>query len=157
MLYRSWWTLETYCLSKDTSAQRVVDTFRGEFQSILDRPIGDRDRTTAGQFLAEFRQIPDDGNDEQREIEFTMGSPETERGRWGNRERQRQVKITVPFKLACFPVTNAQYELFDPAHRGRRDKHGSANECPVIYVSWYDAWAFCCRLGQGYRLPSEME
>ena len=24
-------------------------------------------------------------------------------------------------------------------------------------MSWYDAWAFCCWLGQGYRLPSEME
>ena len=27
----------------------------------------------------------------------------------------------------------------------------------MIYVSWYDAWAYCLWLGEGYRLPAEIE
>ncbi|MGB8166318.1 MAG: SUMF1/EgtB/PvdO family nonheme iron enzyme [Chthoniobacteraceae bacterium] len=64
------------------------------------------------------------------------------------------------FFAARFPVTNAQYEMFDPAHRNKRapwadDRH------PVIYVSSRDAENFCKWLsskeGKKYRLPTEAE
>jgi formylglycine-generating enzyme required for sulfatase activity len=62
--------------------------------------------------------------------------------------------------MARFPVTNAQYERFDPSHRAKRapwadDRH------PVVYVSSRDAEKFCAWLstqeGRKYRLPTEAE
>ncbi len=64
------------------------------------------------------------------------------------------------FHMSRFPVTNAQYEKFDPSHRNKRapwadDKH------PVVYVSWKEADDFCRWLrgkeGKIYRLPLETE
>ncbi|MHC4061893.1 MAG: SUMF1/EgtB/PvdO family nonheme iron enzyme [Planctomycetota bacterium] len=73
------------------------------------------------------------------------------------------VKITKPFFMGAFEVTNKQYELFDPEHRRLRGKHelSKADDEAVIYVSWYDAQAFCQWLsdkeGLAYRLPTEAE
>ena len=64
------------------------------------------------------------------------------------------------FHMARHPVTNAQYELFDPGHRAKRapwadDRH------PVVYVSSREAEKFCqwlsAKEGRKYRLPSEAE
>jgi len=78
------------------------------------------------------------------------------------------VKITKPFYMGSFEVTNKQYELFDPGHKLYRGKNGFSrgdNEA-AIYVSWYDAQAFCQWLsdkeglpdtGPRYRLPTEAE
>jgi formylglycine-generating enzyme required for sulfatase activity len=107
--------------------------------------------------------------------EFWMGSPETgwTQAPWDR--PQHRVRITRPFYLGIFPVTQEQYEnvmgenpsgfLGDP----RR---------PVEYVSWFDAVNFCNRVservglrpyyrieentvvaqgGDGYRLPTEAE
>ena len=61
--------------------------------------------------------------------------------------------------LAETPVTNKQYEVFDPQHR-RRDSD-SPDDAPVAYVSWFDAQRFCLWLsekeGRTYRLPTEAE
>src|SRR5205814_273077 len=68
-----------------------------------------------------------------------------------------------------WPVTNEMYELFDPSHFAQRwvdvyrderhplageDRHGDAR-CPVVNVSWYDAWCFAAWCA--YRLPTELE
>ena len=70
-------------------------------------------------------------------------------------------QITVGcFYMARHPITNAQYEAFDPVHASRRapwadDRH------PAIYVSSRDAEKFCEWLskkeGRKYRLPTEAE
>lgn len=64
------------------------------------------------------------------------------------------------FFAARFPVTNAQYEMFDPAHRNKRGPWANERH-PVIYVSSRDAENFCKWLsskeGKKYRLPSEAE
>ncbi len=64
------------------------------------------------------------------------------------------------FFCARFPVTNAQYELFDPAHRTKRATWADERH-PVIYVSSREAENFCkwlsVRDGKRYRLPSEAE
>jgi len=74
-----------------------------------------------------------------------------------------QVQISRPFYMSTFEVTNKQYELFDPDHRRFRGKHdlSSDDDEAVIYVSWYDAMAFCEWLSNienlPYRLPTEAE
>jgi formylglycine-generating enzyme required for sulfatase activity len=73
------------------------------------------------------------------------------------------VRITRPFYIGVVEVTNYQYELFDPAHRRLRGKMGFSSEDneAAVYVSWYDAQAFCRWLsdkeGLPYRLPTEAE
>ncbi|MHC4338334.1 MAG: formylglycine-generating enzyme family protein, partial [Planctomycetota bacterium] len=73
------------------------------------------------------------------------------------------VKITKPFYMGIREVTNKQYELFDPEHKKLRGKYSlsNADDEAVIFVSWYDAQAFCQWLsdqeGLPYRLPTEAE
>jgi len=73
------------------------------------------------------------------------------------------VKISKPFYMGCFEVTNFQYELFEAEHKLLRGKNGFSkddNEA-VIFVNWYQAKAFCDWLsekeGLPYRLPTEAE
>ena len=74
-----------------------------------------------------------------------------------------RVSITNPFYLAECPVTNAQYEVFDPAHRELRGKLGYSKEDDetAVFVSWHDAVAYCRwlseREGAEFRLPTEAE
>jgi hypothetical protein len=85
---------------------------------------------------------------------FLMGSPENEVGRYVN-EIQRDV-VVKPFAMQDFLVTNAQFELFDPTHRERRNKYYSdRDEQPVTYVTFWDAWNFAKWTGN--RLPTEVE
>ena len=57
-------------------------------------------------------------------------------------------------------VTNAQYELFDPAHKLKRLVNAGDNH-PVVYVSSLEAIKFCQWLStkerRRYRLPTEAE
>jgi formylglycine-generating enzyme required for sulfatase activity len=64
------------------------------------------------------------------------------------------------FRLHRTPVTNAQYELFDPEHKHEREFKGrvSAAEMamhPVVNVTFWDAWCFAAWCG--CRLPTELE
>lgn len=74
-----------------------------------------------------------------------------------------QVQITRGFHMATTPVTNAQYEQFDPDHASLRGKRGfsSGDDEAVLFVSWEDAVAFSEWLsekeGRPYRLPTEAE
>ena len=71
--------------------------------------------------------------------------------------------IARDFLIGKYPVTNAQYKLFLDANpkypapedwTGRTYQEGKENH-PVVYVSWYDAVAFC--KWNGCRLPTEEE
>ena len=92
--------------------------------------------------------------------EFLMGQVD---GRECDERFVHQVQITTPFHMAECPVTNAQYEAFDPDHKRLRGIRGVSNgdDEAVNYVSWHDAVAFCKWLsekeGQTYRLPTEAE
>jgi formylglycine-generating enzyme required for sulfatase activity len=64
------------------------------------------------------------------------------------------------FYMSRFPITNVQYERFDPAHKSKRATW--ANDLhPVVYVSWAEAEAYCKwlskRQGKKFRLPTEAE
>lgn len=73
------------------------------------------------------------------------------------------VTISKPFLMGATEVTNAQYEYFDPQHKLLRGKFGlsKADDEAVIFVSYYDAKAFCewlsAKEGKTYRLPTEAE
>lgn len=64
------------------------------------------------------------------------------------------------FYMSQYPVTNAQYEKFDPSHRAKRMK-GADDDHPVVYVTSLEAVKYCHWLGQkdgkSYRLPTEAE
>ncbi len=74
-----------------------------------------------------------------------------------------KVIIPGPFRMSVNEITNAQYELFDPAHKSMRGRDGvsTADNEAVVNVSYNDAIAFCRWLsekeGRNYRLPTEAE
>jgi len=98
---------------------------------------------------------------------FVMGSPDHERGRKEWEGPQHLVRITRPFYLSVYPVTQAQYMQVTGKHPACFHKHhGGGPEHPVEQVSWDDAIAFCEKLNQLpveaeacriYRLPTEAE
>ncbi|MFS0724112.1 SUMF1/EgtB/PvdO family nonheme iron enzyme [Paenibacillus sp. 1P07SE] len=74
-----------------------------------------------------------------------------------------QVRISQPFYMGKYQVTNKEYERFDPRHRELRGKLGfsCSDDEAVVFVSWHEAVAYCRWLserdGRPYRLPTEAE
>ncbi len=74
-----------------------------------------------------------------------------------------RVRISKPFLIGAYEVTNAQYEQFDPEHKKLRGKLGfsKGDDEAVVFVSWSDANRFAGWLsrkeGRLYRLPTEAE
>ena len=64
------------------------------------------------------------------------------------------------YYLSRYPITNADYEKFDPSH-ARKRAPGTGNRHPVVYVSSLEAIKFCqwlsTRERKRYRLPTEAE
>jgi len=96
---------------------------------------------------------------------FTMGSPDTEKGRNDSESPQYQLTIQ-PFYLGKFTVTQAQWKTVAALPRVSQDLNPDpakfkGSNLPVENVSWYDSQEFCARLsektGRTYRLPSEAE
>ena len=88
---------------------------------------------------------------------FLMGSADPEAA--PNEQPPSKTNLTA-FYLSRWPVTNAQYEKFDPAHRSKRAL-GAGDAHPVVYVTHADATRFCdwlsAREKRKYRLPTEAE
>ena len=93
--------------------------------------------------------------------EFLMGSPWTEAGREDD-EKQHRVRITKPFYLGVYEVTQDEYERV----MGKNPSKFKGARLPVEMVSWDEAVEFCRRLselpaeesaGHVYRLPTEAE
>jgi uncharacterized protein (TIGR02996 family) len=106
---------------------------------------------------------------------FWMGSPLDEDGRYPDEGPRHRVRVTRPFYLGRFPVTQEQYERVtgqQPSNfrtgAGGADLVGNRDTAryPVETVSWEDAVTFCATLsaqskeqaaGRSYRLPTEAE
>ena len=93
--------------------------------------------------------------------EFLMGSPESEEWRRVAEGPQHRVRITKPFYLGVFEVTQSQWEsvMGSNPSNGIRDA-----DSPVENVSWEYCQEFIRRLnerseeqGEVYRLPTEAE
>jgi len=89
--------------------------------------------------------------------EFMMGSPESDKPAMSHGSPQHKVRITKPFYLGVYEVTQAEYArvMGENPSRFRRASN------PVEQVSWDDATEFCKKLsakeGKTYRLPTEAE
>jgi len=106
--------------------------------------------------------------------EFLMGSPESERGR-GHDEPQHRVRITRPFYIGVYEVTQSQFlrvmggdaSSYSPRGRNRElVAKLNTDDFPAENVKWDDAIEFCVKLngmpeekaaGRSYRLPTEAE
>lgn len=90
--------------------------------------------------------------------EFSMGSSDAKSP--DNEKPAHNVRLTQACWMALTPVTNAQYEEFDPDHRKLRPVW-NGDDHPVIFTSWNEATAFCLWLsqrdGREYRLPTEAQ
>lgn len=89
--------------------------------------------------------------------EFQMGSPADE-AEHSSDESQHHVRLTQPYYLGKFEVTQAEYEKVMGGNPSRFT--GDARR-PVETVSWHDAVEFCRRLSEreqkSYRLPTEAQ
>ena len=101
-------------------------------------------------------------------VEFTMGSPESERGHTPD-EVQRRVRIPRSFAIATTETTVAQFTRFLDANPEVRARHGYPNnpeqmaevmqrfspdgESPQIAVTWYEAAQYCNWLSRLEGLP----
>ena len=101
---------------------------------------------------------------------FQMGSPASEKARSADEGPQHTVRITQPFYMGVYEVTQAEYESVMGTNPSWFSKTGSGksgvsgmdtSKFPVETVSWDDAQEFCRKLsakdGVTYRLPTEAE
>jgi hypothetical protein len=119
--------------------------------------------------------------------EFMMGAPEDEPDAEDREKPQHRVRITKPFYLGAYEVTQRQFQdvmgtnpsTFSPTGVLKGSVRGQETSAfPVENVSWLDAVSFCNKLsekdrltlcytidgervelraGSGYRLPTEAE
>jgi formylglycine-generating enzyme required for sulfatase activity len=94
---------------------------------------------------------------------FWMGSPQSELCRYSSspdREQLHKVTLNHSFLLLSHPVTQAEFETgmgysnsyFNPKQKGSL-YCGTANECPVESVTWWESAAYCNYLSEINHLP----
>ena len=94
---------------------------------------------------------------------FERGSDQSNQQLFFDERPVHTVNISEPFYMSSTPVTNAQYEQFDPEHEKLRGKWGFSkkDDEAVVFVSWEEAVAFTEWLsekeGVTYRLPTDAE
>jgi formylglycine-generating enzyme required for sulfatase activity len=74
-------------------------------------------------------------------VEFRMGSPPTEAGRYED-ERQHRKRIARTFAIAAKPVTVKQYREFSKGHEVLKG-FAPTDDCPVHRTTWHMAAAYC--------------
>lgn len=89
---------------------------------------------------------------------FHMGSPKSEKERGNDEGPLHQVKISKPFYMGKYEVTQKQYESVMGINRKIKFR---GKDLPVENVDWYQAVMYCNVLsnktGEKIRLPSEAE
>ena len=94
---------------------------------------------------------------------FTMGSPDTEPGRYDKEGPQHEVELTHGFYLGKYELTQGQWEsvMGTKPWEGQSLVQDSTNY-PASYISWDDMHVFIDSLNTAagsdvYRLPTEAE
>ena len=90
--------------------------------------------------------------------EFLMGSPDSDRAAANDEKPQHRVRITQPFYLGKYPVTQEQWM----AVMGNNPSHFQNPKNPVEWVSWEDCLQFLRQLnekvGMGkWQFPTEAQ
>jgi len=92
--------------------------------------------------------------------EFLMGSPDSDQYAQSDEKPQHRVRITEPFYLGKYQITQEQWE----AVMGGNPSRFPGPRNPVEQVSWEDCQAFLGKLNERYpspgaifRLPTEAE
>jgi formylglycine-generating enzyme required for sulfatase activity len=94
---------------------------------------------------------------------FTMGSPDSEPGRYSAEGPQHEVTISQGFYLGKFEITQGQWEAVMGATPWSGQSYVQLNpNHPAVYISWDDMQEFIQRLNEAageelYRLPTEAE
>jgi len=92
-----------------------------------------------------------------------MGGPDTDKDAGSIEKPQHLIRITKPFYLGVYPVTQSQYEAVMGSNPSNFKGDGNR---PVENVSWEDAIVFCRKLTDAlrsegralsFRLPTEAE
>jgi eukaryotic-like serine/threonine-protein kinase len=83
---------------------------------------------------------------------FLMGSPPTEEGH-NVLESPHHQRIARLFAICATPVTNQQFELYDPKHLHQERSQGRA--CPVVRVRWKEAAQYCNWLSEQENLARD--
>lgn len=98
---------------------------------------------------------------------FIMGST-----RQPDEMPQTTVKISKPFWIGQFEITNRQFRAFDPSHDSRDEhRHGyqfgrkgysmNHDDQPVVHISWKQAMDYCnwlsTKTGMQFTLPDEAQ
>jgi formylglycine-generating enzyme required for sulfatase activity len=107
--------------------------------------------------------------------EFLMGSADSDPGARDDEKPQHRVRITRPFYMGVYEVTQAEFEGLMETNPSSFTRTGllkdapadlDCSRLPVDNVTWYAAVEFCLRLsnlpaekqaGRVYRLPTEAE
>jgi formylglycine-generating enzyme required for sulfatase activity len=79
--------------------------------------------------------------------EFLMGSPDLDKNAQNIEKPQHQVRITKPFYLGAYPVTQEQWK----AVMGNNPSRLKGPKNPVEQVSWDDCQEFLKRLNERFR------
>jgi formylglycine-generating enzyme required for sulfatase activity len=94
--------------------------------------------------------------------EFQMGAPAGEEHAGSDEKPQHRVRITTPFYVGTYQVTQGEFERvmgrnpsWFSAHGDRKEWVSGQNTSrfPVEHVSWYDAVEFCNKLSESENPP----
>jgi formylglycine-generating enzyme required for sulfatase activity len=85
---------------------------------------------------------------------FQMGSPPDEPGRYQEEPRHER-HIDRTFAIAMCETTIAQYQEFDPGWRQFEADESKDLNCPVYFVSYNQAAAYCNWLSQKEGIPND--
>ena len=148
LIYRAWDVMEA-----TEDGRQALAMFQSEF-----RELRAQGHPLAAQIEASFRPCPPDPSGDP--LTFQMGSPGTDKDARENEKPQISMRV-APFEMSSAPVTKEQYWLYDPAQQqdeafaSNLQKYSPQDDCPVIHVTWYDAWCFAKWCDS--RLPTEVE
>jgi formylglycine-generating enzyme required for sulfatase activity len=88
-------------------------------------------------------------------VEFQMGSPPKEEGRYKNNETLHKKRIARTFALATKSVTIEQYQHFDERYRLDNPAFERRRDLPAGCIDWYRAAQYCNWLSEKEEIPKD--
>lgn len=86
-------------------------------------------------------------------VEFTIGSPETEPGRYDDETAHRK-RIGRTFAMATKEVTMEQYRRFRPKYE-EENRYSKGSDTPAVAMTWYQAAEYCNWLSAREGIPGD--